>query len=310
MGMQLPFAFLTTGLWATTLAAAERTSALDSLWEPTSQKGGDMALVDKRFLVRPGSKITLKGCDPRESGGLKKKQGRAKLREIMRPLNELQQLLYASGTHSLLVVLQGMDTAGKDGVIKHVVGAFNPQGCQVTSFKVPTSEELAHDFLWRVHKAAPGRGMVGIFNRSHYEDVLVVRVEELVPESIWRKRYRAINQFEKVLWENGVVILKFFLHISKEEQRKRLQDRLQDPHAHWKFKAGDLATRAKWDQYMAAYEDALTKCSTEHAPWYIIPSDRKWYRNLAISQILAETLRSLDMTWPPLEADAEGIVIE
>jgi len=269
-----------------------------------------MGLVENEFLVLPGRKVSLQAHDTAERGGLTKKEGRARLRELMKPLNELQQLLYASGEHSLLVVLQGMDTAGKDGVIKHVVRAFNPQGCRVTSFKVPTREELAHDFLWRIHRATPARGMVGIFNRSHYEDVLVVRVAGLAPEPVWRKRYEAINQFEEILGESGALILKFFLHISKEEQRKRLQERLQDPHAHWKFKVPDLATRARWDDYMAAYEDALSKCSTEHAPWYIIPSDRKWYRNLVISQIIAETLRSLDMTWPPLEEDAEGLVIE
>ena len=269
-----------------------------------------MALVESQFLVEPGSRVSLKEHNTAETGGLTKKLGRAQLRELVGPLNELQQLLYASQKYALLIVLQGMDTAGKDGVIKHVVGAFNPQGCQVTSFKVPTRQELAHDFLWRVHKATPGRGLVGIFNRSHYECVLVERVEQLVPDVVWQKRYEAINQFEEILSESGVVILKFFLHISKEEQHERLQDRLKDPCSHWKFKVGDLATRAKWDQYMAAFEDALGKCSTEHAPWYVIPSDRKWYRNLVVSQIVVETLRSLDMAWPPLEEGAEGVVIE
>jgi len=269
-----------------------------------------MALVENRFLVRPASTVSLSDWDTAERGGLTKKLGRAELREMIKPLNEAQELLYASQKHALLIVLQGMDTAGKDGVIKHVVRAFNPQGCQVTSFKVPTRQELAHDFLWRVHKVTPGRGMVGIFNRSHYEDVLVVRVEELVPELVWQRRYEAINQFEEILHESGVVILKFFLHISAKEQRERLQDRLQEPHSHWKFKLSDLETRAKWEQYTAAFEDALGKCSTEHAPWYVIPADRKWYRNLVISRIVLETLRALDMTWPSLEPGAEGLVIE
>lgn len=268
-----------------------------------------MTKTGGKYRIRPGTRVSLAEYDPRENGGLSKKEGQAALVPLKGRLNELQQLLYATEKYALLVVLQGMDTSGKDGVIKHVVGAFNPQGCQVTGFKVPTPEELAHDFLWRIHKATPRRGMVGIFNRSHYEDVLVVRVEELVPKVVWSKRYEAINEFEESLAESGVVILKFFLHISKEEQRARLMERLQDPRDHWKFRVGDLDARAKWDDYMAAYEDALSKCSTSHAPWYIIPADRKWYRNLVISQILVEELSSLDMEWPPLEPDAEGIEI-
>jgi len=268
-----------------------------------------MTLVVNRFLVEPGTRVSLDERDPADTGGLVKREAKAKLRELKERLNELQQLLYATGKHGLLVVLQGLDTSGKDGVIKHVMGAFNPQGCQVTSFKVPTREELAHDFLWRVHKAVPRRGMVGIFNRSHYEDVLVVRVDELVPVSVWETRYDAINQFEEILAENGLLILKFYLHISKEEQRERLMDRLQDPHSHWKFRVGDLEARAKWDAYVAAYEEALSKCSREWAPWYVIPSDRKWHRNLAISQIVAQALASPDLRWPPLEPEAEGLDI-
>ena len=268
-----------------------------------------MPLVKNKFLVEPGSDVSIEKRDPADTDGLTKKEARAQLPGIKTKLNELQQLLYATEKHALLIALQGMDTSGKDGVIKHVIEAFNPQGCQVTSFKVPTREELAHDFLWRVHKAVPKRGIVGIFNRSHYEDVLVVRVEELAPKSTWRKRYEAINQFEEILSESGVVVLKFFLNISKEEQRERLEDRLKDPRDHWKFRVGDLEARAKWDEYMAAYEDALQKCSTERAPWYVIPSDKKWYRNLVISQILAEALNSLEMQWPRLEPEAEGIEI-
>ena len=268
-----------------------------------------MSIVEHRYLVEPGKKLSLASHDPADTEGLTKKPARKRLEEVKLRLNELQQLLYASEKHALLVVLQGMDTAGKDGVIKHVMDACNPQGCQVTSFKVPTSDELAHDFLWRVHKAAPGRRMVGIFNRSHYEDVLVVRVEELVPEKVWRKRYEAINQFEEILAESGVVILKFFLNISKEEQRERLQERLADRADHWKFRVGDLDARAKWDDYTEAYEDALAKCSTENAPWFVIPSDKKWYRNLTISEIVVQALDALEMQWPPLEPEAEGIEI-
>jgi len=269
-----------------------------------------MASTKKQFRVKPGEKVSLADHDPADTGGVTKKQASEMVAELQGRLNELQELLYATEKYGLLVVLQGMDTSGKDGVIKHVVGTFNPQGCQVTAFKVPSSEELAHDFLWRIHKAIPGRGQVGIFNRSHYEDVLVVRVEGLVPEPVWRERYEAISEFEEALAESGVVVVKFFLHISKKEQRKRLEERLADRREYWKFRLGDLKARAKWDEYMAAYEDALNRCSTEHAPWYIIPADRKWYRNLVISQILAETLEALDMEWPPLEPGAEGIKIE
>lgn len=269
-----------------------------------------MTTMQKRFRVKPGERVSLADHDPADTDGLTKAQAKEEIATLQSRLNELQELLYATETYGLLVVLQGMDTSGKDGVIKHVVGAFNPQGCQVTSFKVPTAEELAHDFLWRIHKAVPRRGQVGIFNRSHYEDVLVVRVENLVPEAVWRKRYKAINEFEKALTDCGIVVVKFFLHISKDEQRKRLEERLADPREHWKFRVGDLRARAKWDEYMTAYEDALSYCSTEHAPWYIIPADRKWYRNWAISHILVETLEALDMKWPPLEPEAEGIRID
>jgi PPK2 family polyphosphate:nucleotide phosphotransferase len=268
-----------------------------------------MHVVENRYWVKPGNKISLADYDPADTHGLKKQEAQEELAALQAKLNELQTLLYATEKYSLLIVLQGMDTGGKDGVIKHVIGAFNPQGCQVTNFKVPTSEELAHDFLWRIHKATPRKGMVGIFNRSHYEDVLVVRVEELVPESVWKKRYAAINAWEQLLADSGTVIVKFFLHISKEEQRRRLEDRLHDPTEQWKFRVGDLKAREKWDAYMAAYEDALNKCSTEYAPWYIIPADKKWFRNLLVSRILVETLSALKLEWPPLEPEAEGITI-
>ena len=262
-----------------------------------------------RYRVKPGAKLGLSKLKTTETSDLTKKAAREELAAIKPRLNELQELLYATEKHALLIVLQGMDTSGKDGVIKHVIQAFNPQGCQITGFKVPSREEIAHDFLWRVHKATPGRGTVGIFNRSHYEDVLVVRVENLVPEAVWRKRYEAINEFEETLAESGVVIAKFFLHISPEEQKERLQDRLANPHDQWKFKMGDLKARAKWGEYEAAYEEALSRCSQPHAPWYVIPADKKWYRNLVVSRILLETLESLEMEWPPLEPEAEGAII-
>jgi PPK2 family polyphosphate:nucleotide phosphotransferase len=265
---------------------------------------------EKKYLVEPGARISLKDYDPKDRQGISRSEGEAEALAMESDLTELQELLRANEKHALLIVLQGMDTGGKDGVIKKVMDAFNPQGCEVTSFKVPTSAELARDFLWRIHKAVPPRGIIGIFNRSHYEDVLVVRVENLAPPEVWKKRYDAINDFERLLADNRTIILKFFLHISKDEQRERLQARLEDPKGAWKFRVGDLDARAKWDEYMHAYEDALNKCSTEHAPWYIIPADRKWFRNLVISQILLDKLRALKMEWPPLEPEAVGIKIE
>jgi PPK2 family polyphosphate:nucleotide phosphotransferase len=224
-------------------------------------------------------------------------------------LRDLQAVLWAEGKHALLIILQAMDAGGKDGTIKHVMRGVNPQGCQVTGFKVPTQEELDHDFLWRVHKAVPRRGYIGIFNRSHYEDVLVVRVDELVPEAVWRQRYEQINHFEKLLADTGTTILKFYLHISKQEQRERFEARLDDPHKNWKFSMGDLEKRAQWDDYMEAYNEALSRCSTPWAPWYVVPADHKWYRNAVISRILVETLEGLDMRYPPPLENAADIVV-
>ncbi|MHB9034031.1 MAG: polyphosphate kinase 2 family protein [Anaerolineae bacterium] len=263
-----------------------------------------------KYLVQTDSKITLADFKTDDTDGLDKKQTLEKLADLRLDLNRLQQLLYAEGRHGLLVVLQGMDTSGKDGVCRHVMSAFNPQGVQITSFKVPTAEELSHDFLWRIHRAVPRLGMVGIFNRSQYEDVLVVRVESLVPAKEWHRRYELINDFEESLTNSGLEVLKFFLHISKEEQRTRLQDRLEDPTEYWKFNVADLKTRAKWDEYQAAYEDVLNRCSPKNAPWYIIPADKKWFRNLLISQILKERLEALKLEWPPLADDAKGLTIE
>jgi PPK2 family polyphosphate:nucleotide phosphotransferase len=225
-------------------------------------------------------------------------------------ISDLAYRLYAENRRALLIVLQGMDTAGKDGTIRCVMTGINPQTCQVISFKQPGVEELDHDFLWRIHQHVPRRGDIGIFNRSHYEDVLIVRVHRLVPKSEWSSRYERINEFERLLVESGVTILKLFLHITREEQRERLQARLDDPLKRWKFSHADLAERKLWDKYQQAYEDALTKCNTKHAPWHIIPADRKWYRNLVVSQLVRETLEEMDPQIPPAEEGLEGIVVE
>lgn len=264
----------------------------------------------KRFLVKPGSKVHLADFDPNATPGFKDKQGAADdLARNLEKLAALQETLYAQGSQSLLVVLQGMDTAGKDGAIEHVMGAFNPQGVQITAFKVPTSEELAHDYLWRVHKAAPPRGMVGIFNRSHYEDVLVVRVAKLAPKKVWGKRFGHINEFEQMLSDSGVRIVKLFLHISAEEQAERLLDRRDTPEKQWKFNPGDLKARAQWSLYQRAYEDVLGRCSTPWAPWYVVPSNRKWYRNLVVSQVLVDTLASMSLAYPPVVEDIKSFEI-
>ncbi|MEM7332882.1 MAG: polyphosphate kinase 2 family protein [Chloroflexota bacterium] len=225
-------------------------------------------------------------------------------------LAELQRRLYAEGKQKLLIVFQAMDAGGKDGTIRKVFSGVNPQGVVVNSFKVPSKEELAHDFLWRIHKKTPATGMINVFNRSHYEDVLVVRVHNYVPESVWRPRYEQINQFEKLLHDNGTRILKFFLHISKDEQKERFQDRLDVPEKNWKFSVDDLRKRTFWDDYMAAYEEMMQQCSTEYAPWYAIPANQKWYRNWAIMNVILNTLNEMAPQYPPPEDDIEGIVVE
>ncbi len=219
-------------------------------------------------------------------------------------LRRYQYTLYAEGKRALLVVLQGMDASGKDGVVRHVFGPLNPQGCVVTSFKAPSAAELAHDFLWRVHQAVPARGEIGIFNRSHYEDVLIALVRGLVPEPVWAARYEMINAFERILADNGVVIVKCFLHISRKEQTRRLLARLDDPDRNWKFALSDIEERAYWEDYQTAYEAVFKRCDPAHAPWHIIPADRKWYRNWAVSQILVETLTALDLRFPEPREDA------
>jgi len=266
----------------------------------------------KQHLVEPGKKIELAERDPQDTGGFKggKEEGLKAIVKLNEKLQELQELLYAEGRHKVLVVLQAMDTGGKDGAIRRVFDGVNPQGVKVASFKVPTPEEAAHDFLWRVHKVVPANGELVVFNRSHYEDVLVVRVHNYVPKEVWSKRYEQINAFEKLLAENGTTILKFFLHISKDEQKERLQARLDDPTKHWKFSLGDLGERKFWDDYQAAYEDALNKTSTKHAPWYVVPANRKWYRDLVISTVLVDTLKGLKMEFPKPKDDLSSVVIE
>ncbi len=235
----------------------------------------------------------------RPSGLPDREQLKALTEEAREKLGELQKVFYADGRFALLVVLQGRDAAGKDGVIRQVFDACNPQGVQVTGFKVPTDLERSHDFLWRVHAAVPGRGMIGIFNRSHYEDVLVVRVRKLAPADVWRKRYDQINAFEEMLAINNVIILKFFLHISREEQRKQLIERLDDPTKNWKFRAGDLDDRKLWNEYTKAYQDAVSKCSTKWAPWYVVPADDKRARNYLVTKTIVEKLESLKLHYPP-----------
>ncbi len=257
----------------------------------------------------PGTHIKLKHYDPDFHGDSEKKAAREEEGKLEEKLANLQERLYAEGKQSLLVVLQALDAGGKDSTIKKVFDSVNPQGVHVSSFKAPTLEELSHDFLWRIHKRVPEKGYIGIFNRSHYEDVLVVRVNELVKEAIWQKRYDQINQFEHMLSENGVRIVKFYLHISKDEQKERFQERLDNPEKNWKFSTGDLKVREQWSDYLDAYEDVLTKCNTKYAPWYIIPANRKWYRDLVISRILVETLEDMNPQYPPPEPGLDTVVI-
>ena len=231
-------------------------------------------------------------------------------KKLRKEMIEWQNSLYAEGKQKLLIVFQAMDAGGKDGTIRNVFKGINPQGVRVTSFKKPSTKELSHDYLWRVHRAVPAKGMISIFNRSHYGDVLVVRVDQLAPEEVWKQRYDQINQFEKMLSDTGTVILKFFLHISKEEQKERFQERLDFPEKHWKFDENDLIKRRQWDQYMGAYEDVLNRCTTEWAPWHVIPADQKWYRNLAISQVIVETMRKMNPQYEVVRKDLSQIQID
>ena len=263
------------------------------------------------YSVKPDEKITLADIPSGPtSDDWKKKKALKQIAANAVEMAELAKRLYAGDKRSILLVLQGMDTAGKDGTIRNVMRGMNPSSCTVSSFKRPSAEELDHDFLWRVHKVVPRRGNIGIFNRSHYEDVLVVRVHNIVPKEIWSQRYEQINQFEKLLHETGTKIVKCFLHISKDTQRARLQERVDVPEKHWKFNPGDLKEREKWDDYQEAYTAALEKCSTPFAPWHVIPSDKKWYRNLVVSQLLLSTLKEMDPQYPSSDEDPTGTVVQ
>jgi PPK2 family polyphosphate:nucleotide phosphotransferase len=265
-----------------------------------------------RYRVQPGSVVRLAELDPSDKSEFPdgKDEGRERLQELNEELEALQELLYAEQEHKVLIVLQAMDTGGKDGTIRHVFEGVNPQGVRVASFKKPTPEELSHDYLWRVHKHTPGEGEIVIFNRSHYEDVLVVRVHNLVPKEVWSKRYDHINNFERILAEEGTTIAKFYLHIDLAEQKERFQARIDEPRKRWKFNPGDLEERKLWPEYMQAYEEAIQRTSTPWAPWYIVPANRKWYRNLVIGTIIVETLKKLDMRYPQPTFDPEKIRID
>lgn len=262
------------------------------------------------YRVNPGEKIALAQIDPNTSEHYKKKKDiETKLAYQRRRLQNLQERLYAENKRSLLIVLQAMDTGGKDGTIKHVFSGINPQGCQVWSFKQPSVEESSHDFLWRYHRRTPLRGTISIFNRSHYEDVLIVRVKKLVEEEVWRQRYHQINEFERMLTLSNIAVIKFFLHISKDEQKRRLENRLNKPDKQWKFSVNDIKERLLWDDYQNAFEDAINNCSTSYAPWYVVPANNKWYRNLVVARTIADTLEAMNPQYPSPEMDLENIVI-
>ena len=266
----------------------------------------------ERYRVKPGHKIDLGAVDAGEctlfSGGKGKSQ--EAFDELRDELQALQKVLYAQNKHRILIVLQAMDTGGKDGCVKHVFSRVDPQGVQVKAFKKPSEEEAAHDFLWRVHHHVPGNGQIVIFNRSHYEDILAVRVKKLFGDEVWQRRYRHIIEFERMLAEEGTTIIKMFLHISKDEQKKRLESRLANPIKHWKLNPDDLVDRARWDDFQKGYEDLMERTSTEAAPWYVIPADRKWYRNLVVARLMVDTLRGLKMDFPKPDWDPASVVIE
>lgn len=267
-------------------------------------------MIDCDYLIEPGTKVRLKKIKTDATGAFKNKEDAADAtaKNFLR-IGALQELLYADASRAVLVVLQAMDAGGKDGTIEKVFSAVNPQGCAVTSFKVPSSLEKSHDFLWRIHQAAPAKGMLGIFNRSHYESVLVERVRGFAPKDVWKKRYDHINAFENLLADEGTTIVKFFLHISKEEQAKRLQARLDDSSKNWKFNAGDLEERKRWGDYTDAFDDALSLCSTKAAPWYVIPADHKWYRNYAVSHVLVKTMERMKLKFPAPQPGIEKITV-
>ena len=266
----------------------------------------------KKMIVtaRPGKKLRLSDVDPGATGGLQKEAALDRFLELREKINGLQQILFAEHRRSLLIIFQAMDTGGKDGAIKNLCAGLNPAGLRITSFKTPSQEELDHDFLWRVHQAAPGKGMIGIWNRSHYEDVLIARVHKFVPKKVWKARYDQINRFEEILTENGTTILKFMLHISKDEQKKRLQARLDDREKWWKFNPNDLKERSFWSDYQKAYEDAINCCTTECAPWHIVPANHKWARNLAIVDLVWHVLKKMDLRYPKLSFDPKTLVVD
>lgn len=268
-------------------------------------------MIDSPYLIEPGKKLKLDDYKANDTGKFSdKKDAAAQTSKNLKEIGKLQDRLYAQAEHAVLIVLQAMDGGGKDGTIKKVFSGVNPQGCIVHSFKRPTPLELSHDFLWRIHDAAPAKGMIGIFNRSHYESVLVERVKKLVPDDVWSKRYDHINHFERLLADEGTTIIKFFLHISWEEQKRRMEARLADPKKNWKFDPEDLKNRERWSDYMAAYEDAISKCSTKHAPWYIVPADHKWFRNWVVADVLARTIEKLDPKYPPPLKKADQIKVK
>ncbi len=262
--------------------------------------------------LRPpiGKKIKLADYDPNFHDGLDKDNTKVETVLLQKRLKQLQSMLFADKSQALLIVLQAMDAGGKDGTIKHVFTGVNPQGVRVAGFKQPSDEELAHDFLWRIHQHVPEKGYIGIFNRSHYEDVLIVRVNNLVPKAVWEKRYDHINHFEKLLVDSGTRILKFYLHIDRDEQKERFEERLQRPDKNWKFSRGDLGVRKQWDEYMKAYETAIYRCHTDDAPWHIVPANRKWYRNYVVMKTIIETLEDMNLKYPDPEPDLDKIVID
>lgn len=293
-------------------AAAKATTEVADVMSP------ETIVVDKpppkpdypHYRVHPGKPLVLADIDPDTTEHYKKQKDVEKELQKQRDrLVDLQRRLYAENKHSLLIVLQAMDTGGKDGTIKSVFQGVNPQGCQVWSFKKPSDEEASHDFLWRYHQRTPQRGMISIFNRSHYEDVLIVRVKNLVPEDVWRKRYHVINEFEQMLTLSNIRVIKFFLHISKDEQKQRLESRLANPNKRWKFSSNDIKERLLWDDYQTAFEDAINNCSTAYAPWYVVPANKKWYRDLVIARAIVDTLEAINPQYPAAEQGLENITI-
>lgn len=282
-------------------------------WRSRDKRAMPVVGALERYWVKPGSKVELSKIDSREKTlfqGADKSEFDEQFRILQDQLQDMQKMLYAQNKHRVLVVMQAMDTGGKDGCIKHVFSHIDPQGIHVRSFKKPSEEELSYDFLWRVHSKVPHRGQLVIFNRSHYEDIIAVRVKKLFADEVWKRRQRHVVEFERMLAEEGTTIVKIFLHISKEEQKKRLEARLRNPVKHWKFNPDDLADRKRWDDFMEAYEDVMSKTSTEFAPWFVVPADRKWYRNLCVARIMLDTLRKLDMELPKVDWNPDGITIE